>query len=209
MDIRLMIHYGPLEAEVKAAADDEYQKEFLELLEFFEDHRERIHEIEYSGQHTGEEDSKKSTDVQTTLTESSQEDDVTTSGVLKPVERKTGIGVDKLERILYVDPDCKEPPEIMIDDPAIFGNSKKAKQKSASLILLYLWDIYSEEETIHSSDLKDALTSCGVDPSNLFNMYDKDFRKSGGNNRQLSLTRSGELQAQDEISDLVEKVIDE
>ena len=212
MDIRLTLHHGPIEAEVEATADEEYQEKFLELLEFIEENQDRIQKVEFPSRQTGEEGSNKSTATQTTLTESNQEDNTVTSeiaAVLEPVARKTGVEVQKLERVLFVDPDSEEPPEILIDDPSIFGDSKKSKQKPVSLILLYLWDECYGQDTVHSSDLKDALADCGIDPSNLFNIYDSKFRKSGGNNRQLSLTRSGKLQAQDEICNLIEDAVEE
>ena len=72
-------------------------------------------------------------------------------------------------------------------------------------MLLYLWEkCYEEEDGINSSRLKETLADSGIDPSNIFSIYDNDFKQSGTNNQTISLAHSGRIQAQDEIQDLVE-----
>jgi len=64
-------------------------------------------------------------------------------------------------------------------------------------MLLAVWNDCYEEDRIRSLTLKDALELSGIDPSNMFNVYDLDdvkstFDKSGmGQSATIGLTRPG------------------
>ena len=218
MEFTASVTHGPLSVEIVAEEGEDYQQEILNLLEFIEENEEHFNALnvappdieetptegeqsDLSSEVWSNSESEKQPDKAADQTDEVSEPPVVE--VLEPVARKTGISGDQLSEFLYADPKGEEPPELLIDDLEVFGNTKVEKQRSGALILLYLWKQCYGVEEVNSSKLKDALTGSGIEPSSLFNAYNKHFKKSGGNNRIISLSRSGELEAVEEIKGLV------
>lgn len=55
MDVRLTLRKGPLEVEIEASDDDNYQSEVLEILEFLESNEEQILELDAPNEKSGPE----------------------------------------------------------------------------------------------------------------------------------------------------------
>lgn len=201
MEITVILRKGPLEAEFTGEDREELQTELLEFKEFLENNAGAFEGISPAD----ENDEPKQIQLNESVSQTGDPKEQAIHKALAPVARATGISEEELAGHLYVDPDGEEDPEILIDDPdETFNTTKTGKQKPASLILLYLWDkCYDDKEEVKSSELKDALTGSGIDPSNIFNIYDKDINQKGPSNRILKLSRSGQLQAQEEIEQLI------
>jgi len=198
MDITLRLHNDSIEAEFTGSNREELQAELIEFKKFLENNPYLENE---DASNQADDDHSEQMDLgEAAHTADSEEQKIVQA--LAPVERTTSINSKELANFLYVDPEKEENPEIIIEDVEVFGGTQVEKQKSASLILLYLWQKCYDVDVITSSKLKDALTGSGIDPKNLFNMYDDDFKRSGSDNSELRLSRSGQLQAQEEIEEL-------
>lgn len=202
MEITLTLRKGPIEAEFTGEEREKLQTELLDFKEFLEDNAEAFQGISSVEEADGE---PEQIDLEESVSQMGDPEEKEIQEALAPIERATGISRSELTNYLYVGPDGEADPEILIEDPdETFDTTMKGKQKPASLILLYLWDkCYGDKEEVRSSELKDALAGSGVDPKNLFNMYDNDFKRKGPNNDILELSRSGQIQAQKEIEKLL------
>jgi hypothetical protein len=110
--------------------------------------------------------------------------------------------------------DEDEVPSIIIaefeEGEEIFGTSRSEQQARASLILLFIWQEIRDVEEVPSSKLGDALHMSGIDPENMYNMYnslggdaDRYFNRTSGN-PTVALSRQGERAAIDEIQSIAD-----
>ncbi|ELZ04406.1 hypothetical protein [Natrialba aegyptia] len=217
METTAKLEYGPLEVEIHAFDDENYQKEVLDLIQFIEDNQESLEELE-----GGDEDAKmerpkvEGTSLEE-FTENGNEDDEEIeqeSGPFSDISSKLRVPEIELERWFYIDSDRDEPPVIYLDEIGNIGERKTDRQRVASLALLYIWHECYEVDRVKSSALKDALELSDISSSGMGNMYQGDGdryfdRRGRGPSATVGLTPPGRRQArkvlrrfvQDEESD--------
>ena len=226
MDIRLTLHHGPVEVEIEGGPDDDYQEEFLEVVEFLEEHEERLLEF----QQVPAEGPRNSDRKQTAVTEdwdSSSEQPTSTAatseeGPTAPEAEKhesdritdfaNRVNVDPDQLIDFIDIDLageELPSLVTVSDER--GDNRQERQFSGAMILLATWQECYGEERMKSSNLKDALEFSGIDSDQLTSMYhnideaDSYFDRRGrGSTATVALTRPGKREAYNEIRRLVE-----
>lgn len=225
MDVHITLRYGPLDLEIDADSDEDYQQEIADILEFLDSNDDDLQVL------IGEQ--SRTVDEANTSTEGTQQSSLNDglgdsednnsekiekepSGRYASISRRLGVDENELERLVDMPEDEEEVPAIIIEEleggVEEFGDSRMERQARASLILLYFWENLRDVEKVYSTDLGDALHMSGVDPEKMANMYqafdgdaDAYFERhgSGGPYSGVSLTRRGERAAIDEIQDMV------
>ncbi|WP_336035167.1 hypothetical protein [Halobacterium yunchengense] len=207
METTAKLEYGPLEVEIHAFDDEEYQQEVLNLIQFIEDNQESLDELGEASEPAEIDHSKSEVVSLEEFEESGQEEseiEVTSqdeeSGPLAEIASELRVSEPRLERFIYVDPDKDDFPVLYIDEMGDIGDRKTDRQRISSLILLYVWHEYYGEERIKSSSLKDALELSDISSSGMGNMYqgegDRYFDRRGrGPSATVSLTPPGKRQA--------------
>jgi len=222
MDVRLTLRKGPLEVEIEASDDDDYQSEVLEILEFLEANEEQILELDAPNEGPDLElDPAAVTADRGDGTESSSPDEQDNSDTKVDIETEEispsaefaselNVSLDQLTEAIDIDPELEEAPFI-VADTAGFGETRQERQLHGTLILLGTWQECYGADRVSSSDLKDALDFSGIDPDGLTNIYhnidgaDSYFDRSGrGASATVALTRPGLREARSRIRELVE-----
>lgn len=221
MDIQLTLRKGPLEVEIEASDEDDYQEEVLDILEFLESNEERILELDGPdenqdpeqstvtgdwGQETESSASEEQVDSDTEIGASEEEDSPSTE-----FASQLNISAGRLTEAIDIDPELEEAPFIVADTDG-FGETRQERQFHGTLILLGTWQECYGVNQVSSSNLKDALDFSGIDPNGLTNVYhnieeaDSYFDRNGrGPSATISLTRPGLREARSRIRELVEE----
>lgn len=222
MDIHLTLRKGPLEVEIEATDEDNYQEEVLSILEFLESHEEEIRsadspvedsEVEPSQASVTadwSEEAESSNSEEQEGTDATVETEIDESSPSSEFASQLNVNPDQLIEVLDIDPELEEPPFIATDTTG-FGESRQDRQLHGTLVLLGTWQECYGAERVSSSDLKDALDFSGINPDELSSMYhnideaDSFFDRSGrGRSATIALTRPGLREAQGRIRELVE-----
>jgi len=232
MDIHVSLRHGPLEVEIDADSEDDYQSELLDLLEFLEEYEERFTDLDpQSGELESEvddgngvkngdddHDGQASMDVFTGGNDASEEEQATPGkssttaneeAEIASLAKKADASVKQLRDFVDIDSTGEEPPFIVAETDN-FGENKTRRQFIGSLILLAVWDKCYEEDRMKSSTLKDALEFSNIDSDSMYNMYNLDdaeglFDKTGrGGRATVKLTRPGQREAYKKLRNLLE-----
>ena len=225
MDIHVTLRHGPLEVDIDASSEDDYQSELLDLLEFLEEYEERFSDLEPDLDESKSEDDSESLDGQASMDaftggegtsekeQGSNEGD--SNGVdggkdaLEPLAKKANASPEQLREFIDIDPEREEPPFI-VPETSEFADTKTRRQFIGSLILLAIWNDCYEEDRMKSSTLKDGLEFSGIDSDSMYNMYDladaeSAFDKSGkGQSATVGLTRPGKREAYKTLRELLD-----
>ncbi|MFU1783843.1 hypothetical protein ACM16X_20980 [Haloarcula japonica] len=216
MDIHVTLRHGPLEVDIDADSEDDYQSELLDLLEFLEEYEERFSDLEPDSGGSESQEAGESLDDQASMDaftgdDNNREQEQSSSGEdsgkadddeaeIGSLAKKANTSVEQLRSFIEIDPDREDPPFI-VPETDEFTDTKKRRQFIGSLILLAVWDDCYGEDRVRSSTLKDALELSGIDSSNMYNMYDLSdaeptLDKSGkGQSATVGLTRPGKREA--------------
>ncbi|NLV08192.1 hypothetical protein GOC83_18885 [Haloarcula rubripromontorii] len=228
MDIHVTLRHGPLEVDIDADSDDEYQSELLNLLEFLEEYEERFSDLEPEPDESETDESGESEEGQASMDAFtggevlSEQDQVSNEGdssvangdedTIETVAKKANASPEQLREFIDIDPEREEPPFI-VPETGEFADTKTRRQFIGSLILLAVWDDCYEEDRMKSSTLKDALEFSDIDSDSMYNMYDladaeSAFDKSGmGRNATVGLTRPGKREAYKTLRELLHSEI--
>ncbi|WP_081638713.1 hypothetical protein [Salinarchaeum sp. Harcht-Bsk1] len=213
MEKTAKLEYGPLEVEIHALDDEDYQKEILDLIQFIEENQDSLEGlgggIEASGMPDSESDSMSLEEFGDDGGEQAEEV-ADTSGPLGEIASRLRVPEARLEEFVYVDPDGGDFPVLYLDEVSNISERKTDRQRIASLILLYVWHECYDESRVKSSSLKDALELSNVSSSGMGNMYqgdgDRYFDRSGrGPSATVSLTPPGKRQARKVLKRLMEE----
>lgn len=214
METRAKIEHGPLEIEVHALEDEDYQEEIIEIIEFIEENKAVIEELEGEISRSEMSDSGVEETSLEAFTENkgdeSASEEETEAGPLSEVASELRVPERKLEEFLFVDPEGDDPPVMYVDEVGEVGERKTDKQRVVSLILLYLWHRCYDVDRVKSTNLKDALALSNVSSSGMGNMYqgegDRYFNRKGrGPSATVRLTPPGKRQARKELNRLIQE----
>jgi len=212
MEKTAKLEYGPLEVEIHALDDEDYQKEILDLIQFIKENQDSIEDlgddIGASGMPNSESDSMSLEEFGDSEDEQVEEvEDM--SGPLGEIASRLRVPKSKLEGFVYLDLEEDDFPVLYLDEVSNISERKTDRQRMASLILLYVWHECYDESRVKSSSLKDALELSNVSSSGMGNMYqgdgDRYFDRSGrGPSATVSLTPPGKRQARKVLKRLME-----
>ncbi|MCJ0621387.1 hypothetical protein JZX76_18350 [Haloarcula hispanica] len=228
MDIHVTLRHGPLEVDIDAGSDDDYQSELLDLLEFLEEYEERFSDLEPEPDESETNESGESEEGQASMDAFtggevlSEQDQVSNEGdssvaggdeaAIESLAKKAEASPEQLREFIDIDPDREEPPFI-VPETGEFADTKTRRQFIGSLILLAVWDDCYEEDRMKSSTLKDGLEFSGINSDSMYNMYDLDdaerlFDKTGrGGKATVKLTRPGKREAYKTLRELLNSEI--
>lgn len=212
MEKTAKLEYGPLEVEIHALDDEDYQKEILDLIQFIKDNQDSLEDLGGDVEAPGIPDSESNSMSLEQFSDDGgeQEEEVEdTSGPLGEIASRLRVPESKLEEFVYVDPDKDDFPVLYLDEVSDISDRKTDRQRIASLILLYVWHECYDESRVKSSSLKDALELSNVSSSGMGNMYqgdgDRYFDRSGrGPSATVGLTPPGKRQARKILKRLME-----
>jgi len=213
METRAKIEHGPLEIEVHAFEDEDYQEEVIDIIEFIEENKAVIEELEGEISRSGMKDSGTEDTSLEAFTESngdeSESEEQIEAGPLSEVASELRVSERELEEFLFVDSEGEDPPVMYVDEVGEVGDRKTDRQRVVSLILLYLWHRCYDVDRVKSTNLKDALALSNVSSSGMGNMYqgegDRYFNRKGrGPSATVRLTPPGKRQARKELKRLLE-----
>ncbi|RDZ33921.1 MULTISPECIES: hypothetical protein [unclassified Haloferax] len=221
MDIHLSLQIGPLEAEITADSEEDYEKELVQLMDFIQRREEQLSTLSQLSvqsavptEDSGQSGSERLDDNQKVDTESEEEEteDAASTGYTGPLSsllRKVDVSLRDVSEVIDIDPGLEEPPLILTNTEQL-GETVKDQQLTGSLLLLCAWKECYDESPVMVSDLKDALEHSGVSTNNLYQMYDysvanQSLRQSGnGRGTKVRLTRVGEREAFERIEQISE-----
>lgn len=213
MNITINLKHGNTAFNIDADSDEEYLSELEKIFEFIERNegqfsvtaQPRVNESLTSGT-VGSGEFEAPTDEQ-----AGQSDLKLENKSLAKAAQDLEIGVSQLEELVHIDPDGQEPPFLILDDVEILGSLKKERQRTASLLLLYFWDMCYGQSVVSSTELSQALQDSDISSTNMFHMYEdegkKYFNQSGsGPGSKVELRNPGHRQAKSEIKRIVEEI---
>jgi hypothetical protein len=213
VQISITIRHGPLDVEIQAEESEEYQQEVLDLLDFIETNQTRFEDLSSAPIEADiPEITQAPADTDMWEEEEARADEGGSN--LSDISRRTGVDQSVLERLFDIPEDIEETPAIIIeefeDGIDVFGTSRRERQARASLVLLYVWQQVRQVDEVPSSELGDALHMSGIDPDNMYAMYDAlggdadaYFNRTSGGTPTVTLSRRGERAAIDELQELV------
>jgi hypothetical protein len=203
MEIKLMLEYGPIDAEFIGDDREELESEFESFLDFVNENSDRLNGLEVpesremgtngAGQSANENGEASSTD-------GSQQ------SPLASLARKADTTTKVLNDIVYVDPDKEEDPQVLIDKGKL-GSNKTERQRTAAYILLRIWEDCYDEERMDTSKLMNILAMSGISDNDLYNAWKGpgkgDFDSRGkGSSATVGLTGPGKRKALKVLKDL-------
>ena len=219
MEINIHLHHGPLDVEIQADKEENYQQEVLDIIEFIEENSEEFNHLSPQQEDRHEEEYEQApadSDIWeegVNNEESSQERN--TNGIFQSVSRATNVDESTLERIFDMPENEEQVPAIIIEEFEegldVLGSSRRERQARASLMLLYIWHEIRDVDEVLSSDLGDALNMSGIDPTDMYGMYDTlggdadtYFNRTTGGNPTVKLSRRGKRIASNQIEEFTE-----
>lgn len=203
METTVKLEYGPMEVEIHAFDDENYQKEVLDLIQFIEDNQESLEDLEGVDESAEMDHPRVEGTSLEEFTENGDENDEEIeqeSGPFSDIASKLRVPESELERCFYIDLDGEEPPVIYLDEIGNIGQRKTDRQRVASLALLFLWHKFYDVDRVKSSSLKEALELSNISSSGMGNMYQGDGdryfdRRGRGPSATVGLTPPGKRQA--------------
>lgn len=216
MEITVTLNHGFLNAEFTAEDREELEEDLIGFIEFLQENEDEFDDIELLGNPMIS-DGKPSLAAEPQNVESQTEErKVKTEGEpttlddhpLNPVAQKTGVGVGKLDEIVYADSDGEEMPQLLINKNEL-GGSKAERQRHASYLLLLVWEDCYGENRMKNSELKTLLSMASISDNNVHNMWKGAgkgmFDTTGrGSSATITLTGPGKREALKFIKKLVE-----
>lgn len=218
MEITVTLDHGFLDAEFTAENREELEENLLGFVKFLQKNEDEFEEMEFLGKSVvadgqpslGTEspevesrsgDTKSVTEQETETT--SQEDHP-----LEPIARQTGVTIEKLDEIVYADPEGEETPQLLIEKSKLGGN-KAERQRHASYVLLLVSEDCYGQERMKTSELKTILSMGNISDNNLYNMWKGAgkgmFDPTGkGASATIALTGPGKRKALKFIKELAE-----
>jgi len=225
MDISINLRHGPLEVEIQAEKEDDYQREILGVLDFIEAHQERFDQLTPQQRSEERQDEYEQAPADSEIWEQqpssadavSERETGTSSGSFASVSRKTGVDESTLERMFDMPENEEEVPATIIEEFEegidALGDSRREQQAQASLMLLYIWHEIRDVDKVSSSDLADALNMSGVDSDQMYGMYkalggdaDAYFTRTTGGNPTVKLSRRGKRVAVNKIEEFAKRL---
>lgn len=221
METTVTLGYGPVEFEIHALKDDDYKEEVLEILEFIDENEDKFSTIGIDMKSPEIEDSKTEETSLEVFTERDEEkeekendeNEASTEreeqGPLGEIANRLKVRISRLEEFVYIDEKKESYPVIYPEEVGELGERKVDKQRVASLILLYLWHDFYDQERIKSTELKDALELSDISSDGMGNMYqgegDRYFDRRGrGPSATVRLTPPGKRQARKHLKNLLD-----
>jgi len=155
MEIVITFRDGPIEAEITANEEDDYDDVLESLSEFVEGYTPKTSEsVNYN---VGSSDSTEVEEPQEDETEQISTNDLSNLSELPE---------DKLYRFVKVgrvnDGDIDELPRI-IGDTNVLGDSEEERLLNSSILIMTIFDDFHDIDTVKTSDLKQALADSGFD----------------------------------------------
>jgi len=167
MEISITFRDGPIEAEITANEEDDYE-EVLEALSEFVDG----YDPNTSGASTNLEADSSETDE-----EERESEGTTRSSDIGNITDLNDIPEDKLYRIVKVgrveNGEISEHPRI-IGDTSLLGESEEERVLNASIVLLAVLDDFHSTDTMKTSELKQAIADSGLDDDDFSNIDSLD-----------------------------------
>jgi hypothetical protein len=219
MEINIHLHHGPLDVEIQADKEDDYQQEVLDVLEFIQENQEQFSQLTTqqaeNEQSTEYDQAPADSEIWEEAANTDDSDRQDTNQIWAPVSRATGVDESILERMFDMPENEEQVPAIVIeefeDGIDSLGGSRRERQAQASLMLLYIWHEIRGVDKVPSSDLADALNMSGVDSANMYAMYDAlggdadaYFNRTSGGNPTVKLSRRGKRVASNQIETFTE-----
>lgn len=220
MELHFSLRVGPLEAEITADSEEDYERELIQLMDFLQSQQNQLSEIslpevelsETNTPTTKQSSVDKSGDKETGQVDSREETDseVTpsvTSGPLSSLVRKVDLSQKEVREIVDVDPELEEPPLLLVESDNL-GDSTKDQQLIGTLLLLSVWSECYDESPVELSKVKDGLEHAGISTANFYRMYDHDgaqryLRRSGERRgKKIRLTRVGDREAYERLEEI-------
>lgn len=214
METTVKFKYGPLQVEIFAQDDDNYQDEILDLLKFIENNQDRFEELGMNptpGVYQSKTESVSLDEFDETedgeVEDGVEEDESPFSEIASELR----LSPELLEEFLHVDDDREDVPVLYVDKLGELGERQTDRQRVASLVLLYLWHEYYGEDRVKSTALKNALELSDVSSSGMANMYqgdgDRFFNRRGrGPTATVRLTPPGKREALSVLKRMAEEI---
>lgn len=205
MEITIDFQDGPIEAEITADEDDDYQQ-VLEALSEFVDGYTPTGSTETdltngSGDEVGREDREEEDDEATSLSGSNG------------LSNLRDVPDDELYRLVKIgkaeNGDISEHPRI-IGDRKELGDTETEKILNASIVILTVLDDFHDMDTMKTSELKQALADSGLNDDNFGNIDKLDEadiylnRRGRGPSATTEIRPPGKDEAYRIISNIVE-----
>lgn len=214
METTVNFEYGPLNVEIFAREDEDYQDEILDLLKFLENNQEKFEELGVMDTSPKMHPEKTETVSLKDFGAGEDHSEDVESGPLASIASELRVPVRELKDLVYVNPEGEDFPVLYSDEVGELGQRQTDRQRVASLILLYLWHECYDEDRVKSSALKEALELSSVSSSGMANMYqgegDRYFDRRGrGPTATVSLTAPGKRQARKVLRELANNIGEE
>lgn len=214
MRVTLSLHHGPLDVEIQAQEEEDYGEELLQIIEFIQNNPDVFESLIPHPEEQDTHDNGTQTHEKSDEREHESQEYIPSID-FSSVSRKTEAEESALGKLFDVPKNEEEIPSIIVEEldggVDTFGTSRRERQAKASLALLYVWQEIRDVEEVSSSSLGDALHMSGVDPDQMYAMYDalggdadSYFNRTSGGNSTVSLSRRGERAAVDQIKELIE-----
>jgi hypothetical protein len=230
METSYKFRYGPIETEITVTEDEDHREAIetvLDTLEEIEDDQvlTDVGPIRASSVETdsvavdeqaddGEDSNPETGAVSEDTEQASLIEGQSIDSEIESVARQCQVAPADLVDHVDIDPEREHPPFLTVS-PDRLGERQTEKQMQASLALLYVFDVCYDQDSVPSSDLKDALEYSNISSNNMFNMYNYDdadryFDQTGrGASATVGLTRPGLREAKNVIQELVEQDLSE
>lgn len=199
MTVTVTLTYGPIEAEISGEDREEVQSELINFIDFVNENSEQL---QVEAPPAPAPASGGSGEAVETVEESIDDHP------LAPLAKKLGVDPADLDKIVYVDPDFEEEPQVLVE-PESLGQSTVEQQRTAAYVLLYIWDEVYDDGRMRTTKLKDILELAGVSTSNLDRAWKNEgegkFDSQGyGRSATVGLTGVGKRNALSRFQELVQ-----
>lgn len=208
MDIHISFQHGPIEAEIKAGPDDDYQEVLNQLSDFVE-------KTEIQAQQTTENSTPK--DNSGELSPDSTNDDAKNDTEETHSEEVTSLqdfSEDQLYRVIkkgtVEDGEIQQMPEI-IGNVGILGENENKRALNGAVVLLTVLDDFHDISKVKTSELKNSLDESGIEKDAFNNVDEVPDEKVYINRRGRGNSATTELRypGKQEGRSLINKIIDE
>lgn len=219
MEVHFSLQVGPLEAEITADSEEDYEEELIQLMDFIQSRQDQLSAVSLpesessvsvansTEQRPEEESGDSEMNSFSAPGESTTETPEGEASPLTNLARKSGLSQTEVSEIVDVDPQFEDPPLLLLNSDQL-GESVPEQQFTGTLLLLAVWDECYDESPVAVSKVKDELEYTGVSTANFYRMYKQNdakqcFRRSGENHgATIRLTRAGERKAMERLEEL-------
>jgi len=161
MEIHISFQDGPIEAEIEAGADDDYQEVLNRLSDFVEQYDVQTPAVADPPENQTNGDHPKPSNAESVDSEAEESD-----GPSEEVTNLQDFSEDRLYRVLKTgsveDDEIAEFPEI-IGDVSVLGDSEEERALHGAVVLLTALNDFHDVSRVKTSDLMDALADSGIE----------------------------------------------